>query len=53
MLARKDIVAERLKIYHNRADFIDKNNADLFVSVHLNSIPSQQMERGANILLPE
>lgn len=31
---------------HNRAELIDENNADLFLSVHLNSIPSQKW-RGA------
>ena len=31
---------------HNRADLINENNADLFLSVHLNSIPSEKW-RGA------
>lgn len=31
---------------HNRAELIDENHADLFLSVHLNSIPSQKW-RGA------
>ncbi|WP_261303065.1 N-acetylmuramoyl-L-alanine amidase CwlD [Paenibacillus andongensis] len=31
---------------HKRADLINENNADLFLSVHLNSIPSQKW-RGA------